>query len=45
MISRSWVDVAVGVVLALGVGILAAAGETARLPWAVAGLVLLLAAY
>ncbi|POX67641.1 sensor histidine kinase [Microbacterium sp. Ru50] len=38
-------DVAVGVVLALGVGILAAAGEAERLPWAVAGLVLLLAAY
>ncbi|MFS0714251.1 sensor histidine kinase [Microbacterium sp. 2P01SA-2] len=45
MISRSWVDVALGVVLALGVGILIVGGSTDRLPWAVAGLVLLVVAY
>lgn len=45
MISRRWVDVAVGAVVALGIAILVAGGSAQRLPWAVAGLVLLLAAY
>ncbi|MDD7929022.1 sensor histidine kinase [Microbacterium sp. NM3R9] len=45
MIRRKWVDVAVGAVTVLGLIIVALADTGARLPWALAGLGLLLVAY